>query len=332
MRESLAIALFAVLGAAGCGDASADIQAAEHGKRLNLVAGDNADDAAGSSSPQSGSVETPLPPHAAAASASFRDVAGFVLTDAKTQAQQLTQWLLNEDGDQLLTRTCPVKAAGGVNFGDCRRWSRPVAIAEIGLSAPIRSFSSYLFAQTSQTTLVQVAFNMAGNERLERTCRVNGGEVAWASCSNWIALEESAAGLGVPQQTAFDDEVVVPYVDDDGIASFTQQLIASSGESVWSRTCSTAAGEVPGVGGACAFLPAVRISAIGIHFDAVQGVGGYTYTDGASSIYAQTVVAANGIDASRRLCPVTTHGVAFEKCLGWETVTLADLSQQGAAL
>jgi hypothetical protein len=336
MRGGFAIVLLSLIGAFGCSDGAADIQATQHGKRLNLVAGDdNNSDLINDVVPAT--VNRHLSETAPAPAALYRDVAGVVLTDPKSGAQQLEQWILSQDGAEVRSRLCPVKATGGVVFSECASWQSPQTTAELGLVdiATIRSFSTYLFADASQELeLAQVVFNMAGDERLERTCPVIGNAISWAACSSWLALEESAAALGVPQQTAFDDEVVVPYLDKQGNAQFTQQLITPSGEGAWARTCSTAQGEIPGAGSVdgCAFSPQVRISALGIHFDAVQGVGGYIYSDNGAQMYAQTVIASDGVTAARRLCPVTPEGVDFEQCLGWDSVDLTVLAAHGSTL
>jgi hypothetical protein len=333
MRGAFAICLLSLVGAAGCSDAAADIQATQHGKRLDLVAGEDT---------TSGAVEnltidtlnrrvSQSPP----STALYRDTAGIVLVDPKTGAQRLEQWILSQDGAELRTRFCPLKATGGVIFGECLAWSQSQSLADLDLAdvGPIRSFSTYLFTDSSQNqVLAQVVFNMAGDERLERTCPVTGNVVQSLQCSSWLSLEESASALGVPQQRAFEDEVVVPYDDKQGNPQFTQQLITTSGDSAWARSCPMSDGQIPGVAGGCAFSAQVRISALGIHFDAVQGVGGYEYTDDGARIYAQTVIAADGVSASRRLCPITAEGVDFGACLGWESVDLTAIGVRSSML
>ncbi|MEO7110072.1 MAG: hypothetical protein ABI183_06515 [Polyangiaceae bacterium] len=334
MRGAFAIVLLSLVGAVGCGDATADIQAGQHGKRLNLVSGEATSDGIGRDLALV-AVHREASGNAAAVAPLYRDVAGVVLTDPKSGAQRLQQWVLSQDGTELKSRFCPVKTEGGVNFNDCLPWNRAQSLSDLALSdvGPVRSFSTYLFADESQKpVLAQVVFDMAGTERVERTCPIVGNIVDWADCSNWLALEESASALGVPQQGAFDDEVVVPYVDKQGNPQFTQQLITPSGDAAWARTCTMTDGQIPGIGGTCPFAPQVRLSALGIHFDAVQGVGGYQYTDGEARIYAQTAIAADGVSASRRLCPVTAEGVAFEQCLGWEPVDLTELAKHGSTL
>jgi hypothetical protein len=334
MRGAFAIVLLSLVGAVGCGDATADIQAGQHGKRLNLVSGEGASDGI-TRDLALATVHRDASENAASAAPLVRDVAGVVLTDSKSAAQRLQQWVLSQDGTEVKSRFCPVKLAGGVDFGDCLPWTAPQSLADLALAdvGPVRSFSTYLFTDVSQKpVLAQVVFNLAGTERVERTCPVLGDVVNWTDCSSWLALEESAAALGVPQQRAFEDEVVVPYLDKQGNAQFTQQLITPSGDAAWARTCTMTDGQIPGIGGTCPFAAQVRLSALGIHFDAVQGVGGYEYTDGGARIYAQTVIAADGISASRRLCPVTAEGVDFEQCLGWESVELTDLAKHGSKL
>ena len=49
-------------------------------------------------------------------------------------------------------------------------------------------------------------------------------------------------------------------------------------------------------------------------------------------MYAQTVIAADGVTAARRLCPVTAEGVDFEQCLGWDSVDLTVLAAHGSTL
>ena len=334
MRGAFAIVLLSLVGAVGCGDAAADIQATQHGKRLNLVAGEESNGRL-SENLALATLDQNISEKAPAASGLYRDVAGVVLTDSKYGAQHLEQWILSQDGAAVRTRTCPVKDVGGVDFGDCGSWRGPQQVADLGLAgfAPVRSFSSYLFTDAAQhQELAQVVFNLTGDERQERICPVVGSAINWPSCSNWLAQAESVSELGAPQQTAFDDEVVVPYFDKQGNPQFTQQLITPLGDSVWARSCATSPGEITGISDNCAFSPPVRLSALGIHFEAVQGVGGYTYSDGGAQIYAQTVIAADGISASRRLCPVTSEGVSFESCLGWESVDLAELARHGSTL
>jgi hypothetical protein len=334
MRGAFAIVLLSLVGAVGCGDATADIQAGQHGKRLNLVSGEETGDGI-TRDLALVTVHREASESATSVAPLYRDVAGVVLIDPKSAAQRLQQWVLSQDGTEVRSRFCPVKPEGGVDFGDCLPWSGAQSLSDLALAdvGPVRSFSTYLFTdETQKPVLAQVVFNMAGNERVERTCPVVGNIVDWTDCSSWLALEESAAALGVPQQGAFDDEVVVPYVDKQGNAQFTQQLITPSGDAAWARTCTMTDGQIPGIGGTCPFAPQVRLSALGIHFDVVQGVGGYEYIDGTSRIYAQTVIAADGVSASRRLCPVTPEGVDFEKCLGWESVELTELAKHGSTL
>lgn len=334
MRGAFAIVLLSLVGAVGCGDATASIEAGQHGKRLNLVSGEDTTDGISKDL----ALET-LHHEGSATAASvaplYRDVAGVVLVDPKSGAQKLEQWILTQDGTELKSRFCSLKADGGVDFDLCQAWNRAQSLSDLALTdvGPIRSFSTYLFTDPSQNTvLAQVVFNMAGSERVERTCPVAGTVVDWAECSNWLALEESASALGVPQQDAFDDEVVVPYVDKQGNPQFTQQLITPNGDAAWARTCAMTDGQIPGALGTCAFSAQVRLSALGIHFAAVQGVGGYQYNDGDARIYAQTAIAADGISASRRLCPMTPEGVDFENCLGWRSVDLTELAKHGSVL
>src|SRR5580692_7877771 len=106
MQGAFAICLLSLVGAAGCSDAAADIQATQHGKRLDLVAGEDT---------TSGAVEnltidtlnrrvSQSPP----STALYRDTAGIVLVDPKTDAQRLEQWILSQDGAELRTRFCPL--------------------------------------------------------------------------------------------------------------------------------------------------------------------------------------------------------------------------------
>lgn len=334
MRGAFAIVLLSLVGAAGCSDAAADIQATQHGKRLDLVTGDE-DTTSGDVDLKVETVNRHLSDDNTPSNALYRDVAGVVLADPKTGDQRLEQWILAQDGSEVRTRNCPVKTKGGVDFGDCLAWGRPQTLIDLDLASvgPIRSFSTYLFADASENlVLAEVAFDMAGDERLERTCPTVGDGVKWSACSSWLSLEESAAALGVPQQSAFEDEVVVPYADKQGNPQFTQQLITPAGDSAWARTCAMSDGQIPGVGGSCAFSPQVRLAALGIHFEAVQGIGGYEYIDNGARIYAQTAIAADGVSASRRLCPITPDGVDFEQCLGWESIDLTALAAGGSTL
>ena len=336
MRGAFAIVLLSLVGAAGCGDAAADIQATQHGKRLNLVAGEDPanvvlDNLAITttrdfSKPTSGST-TPTP--------LYRDMAGVVLSDAGSGTQRLEQWILSHDGAELRVRSCPVKSPKGVLFNECDPWSAPEQVSDLGADGltAIRSFSSYLFTDSSQNLqLAEVVYNLAGDERQERTCPIlaTGIGIDWSACTDWQAHEESASELGAPQQTAFEDEIVVPFVDSKGSARFTQQLITPAGDSVWARSCTTATNEIPGLTDDCAFSSPVPVSALGIHFDAVQGAGGYSYASGGGQVYAQTVIAADGVSASRRLCPMTSEGVAFANCLGWEPIDLTALANDSA--
>jgi hypothetical protein len=329
MRGAFAVVLFSMVGAAGCGDAAADIPATQHGKRLTLVAGDDTPSAVVVDSLSLTAVDRTFANTSPEATPLYRDVAGVVLVDPTSGDQHLEQWLLTHDGTELRERTCPVKATGGVAFAECGPWGGPQEVTNLGLGGfhAIRSFSSYVFTDSSQNQqLAEVVYNMAGDQREERTCRISGPTASWTDCTTWLAHAESASDLGAPQQTAFEDEIVVPFSDDKGAPRFTQQLITPEGDSVWARSCPTADGEIPGLGASCAFSQPVPVSALGIHFDAVQGAGGYSYMDGGVSMYAQTVIAADGISAARRLCPVTSEGVAFGKCLGWAPVDLTDLS------
>jgi hypothetical protein len=337
MRGAFAVVLLSLVGSAGCSDAAADIQATQHGKRLDLVTG--ADTTTGDVDLKSVTTNPRPLGHASAPSSTsnalYRDVAGVVLADPKNDEQRLEQWLLTQDGTAVFTRNCPVKAAGGVDFGACLPWGYSQTLADLDLTSvgPIRSFSTYLFSDASQgLMLAEVAFNMAGDERVERTCPTVGESVTWSACSTWLSLEESAAALGVPRQSAFEDEVVVPYADKQGNPQFTQQLITTAGDAAWARSCAMSEGQIPGVGGSCAFSPQVRLAALGIHFDAVQGVGGYAYLDNGARIYAQTAIATDGVSAARRLCPITPEGVDFGQCLGWESIDLTMLAVRGAAL
>ena len=131
MRGGFAIVLLSLLGAVGCSDGAADIQATQHGKRLNLVAGDDE---------QHGDfIKRPCPVatvnrHLSQATAQrravalYRDVAGVVLTDPKSGAQHLEQWILSQDGTEVRSRLCPVKAIGGVVFSECGSWGSPQTV------------------------------------------------------------------------------------------------------------------------------------------------------------------------------------------------------------
>jgi hypothetical protein len=332
MRGAFAVVLLSLVGAAGCSDGAVSIEATQHGKRLDLVAGDDT-----TSSPADKLNLAIFNRHLSSAprTALYRDVAGVVLVDPQSGAQRLEQWVLSQDGTEVRARNCPVKTTNGVDFDGCGAWGEPASLTDLGLTevGPIRSFSTYLFTDASgNPVLAQVAFDMAGSDRVERTCPIVGQDVTWASCSSWLALEEPASALGVPQQVAFEDEVVVPYADKYGAAQFTQQLIMPAGDAAWARTCTTTEGQIPAVGGGCAFSAQMPIASIGIHFDAISGIGGYAYTDNGARIYAQTAIAADGVSAARRLCTITDQGVDFGHCLGWESVDLTLFSPHALPL
>ena len=311
MRGSFALAVLSmlgVLGLVGCGDASVDIAAEQHGKRLNLVNGESAELAATEIEIQTKSA--PLTPQ----TRGYRDFAGVVL--ATPTASVLHEWVLSEDGSTLTTRTCPVEP-GGVNFFACAPWSDATPVSSVGLPNPVRSFSTYLFPLADGSTeLEETVLDMSGGARSERTCSVVDGKIDEATCSDWTSNEDAVA-FGIPQERAFDDEVVISYVDAEGQVQVSQELVSLTGSKAWQRTCAE------GDTSPCTFSSAFSLASLGVHFDSIEGIGGYTFTERGQVFYAQTVIAPGGASAERRLCPVSpSEGVQVDKCLAWQTVDL----------
>ncbi|HEX7663259.1 MAG TPA: hypothetical protein VF407_02045 [Polyangiaceae bacterium] len=300
-----------MLFAVGCGDATTDIAPTEHVKKLDMVASESPDlDVANNG-------HVLLAP--GLANVRFRDVAG-VVTDVEGSDQQtLHQWLLTEDGRSFVERSCPV-VARGVTFGGCSPWSELTSIERFGLSEPIRSLSTFVsYDASGAKVLKEIVFDLPGQNRSERSCPITvAGEIDVPSCTDWAASEEGAQNIGVPEQTAFSDEVVVTFHDEGGALLQTQQLVSLSGSGVWARTCPVADLGTPG----CDFSKELRLSDVGIDYDAIQGLGGYTLEIAGQTLYAETVIAADGQSTSRRVCPVTADGIRFDECSKWSTAEL----------
>lgn len=301
-----------MLFAVGCGDATTNIEATEHGKRLNTVASDDPTvDLADNAIVLAPSARTTF---------SFRDIAGVVTTGAALgDSSELHQWLLTEDGSSFLERSCPVLPKG-VSFAGCTPWSRLTSIRRLGLSQPIRSLSTFLsYDAVGAPLLKEIVFDLPGQNRSARTCPITAaGEIDDSRCTDWASSEEGAQNIGVPAQTAFSDEVVVTFHDADGTLLQTQQLVSVTGVGVWARTCAVADLGSPG----CQFSKELGLSEVGIDYAAIQGLGGYTYEVEGQTLYAETVIAADGTSTSRRVCPVTADGIRFDECSAW---TAADL-------
>lgn len=323
MRGSFGSVLVSVIGAAllvGCGGAGTDIEASQHGKRLQLVSTTDETTLPTFTKPPTASAIHSAPQ----AREHYRDVAGVVLVDPTSGAQTLHQWLLLDSGDSFVSRTCPVSdmggQKGGVDFPRCSAWTEADSIDALGLAGvtALRSLSFFVLPTSyGSQSLVQVAFDDDGSMRFSRSCPIAGGEITWNACAP-VVVEELATSFGIPQVSDFSDEVVVAFVDGKGQPAVSQEVLALNGASAWTRTCPTY--EASG----CAFAGnAEPIADLGIHYDAVEGIGGYTYVDGDETLYAQTVLAEGGTSASRRLCPVTSTGVDFGKCRTWQAVDLA---------
>ncbi len=297
-----------MLFAVGCGDATTNIEATEHGKRLNTVAND------APSADLSGNAVVLAP--SALGNVQFRDIAGVVTS---SDSPKLHQWLLAENGLSFTERSCPVLPRG-VSFVGCTPWSRLTSIERLGLLQPIRSLSTFLsYDADGEPALKEIVFDLPGQNRSERTCPITGdGEIDSSGCTGWAASEDGAQNIGVPEQTAFSDEVVVTFHDVDGTLLQTQQLVSVTGLGVWARTCPVTELGSPG----CEFSKELRLSEIGIDYAAIQGLGGYTYEVQGQTLYAETVIAADGTSTSRRICPVTAEGIRFDECSAWTTADL----------
>lgn len=310
MRGSFALAVLSMVGAVGCGDASADIAASQHGKRLNLVNGESTGIAASDVELQ------PKADRTASSANAYRDFAGVVL--ATPTASVLHEWLLSADGTTLLTRACPVTEKRGADFLACTAWSAPEPVSSIGLDGPVRSFSAYLYPQADgSVALEEAVFDMSGGARSQRACAITDGAIDESACGAWTS-GMNAIALGIPQERAFDDEVVISYVDAKGDVQMSQELVSLTGSQTWQRTCAASDTSSP-----CSFSSAQSLAELGIHYQAIEGIGGYTYAEGDQIIYAQTVIAPDG-SAGRRLCPVSgAAGVELDKCRAWQSVELS---------
>ncbi|MEO8797377.1 MAG: hypothetical protein ABI551_05780, partial [Polyangiaceae bacterium] len=300
--------LFAV----GCGDATTNIEATEHGKRLNTVAND------APSVDLAGNAAIVLAP-SALGNVQFRDIAGVVTRVSRDDSFKLHQWLLTEDGLSFIERSCPVLPRG-VSFVGCTPWSRLTSVERLGLSQPIRSLSTFLsYDADGEPLLKEIVFDLPGQNRSERACPITvAGEIASTGCTDWAASEDGAQNIGVPEQTAFSDEVVVTFHDADGTLLQTQQLVSVTGLGVWARTCPVA--ELGSTG--CTFSKELGLAEVGIDYAAIQGLGGYTYEVEGQVLYAETVIAADSTSTSRRICPVTADGIRFDECSAWTTADL----------
>lgn len=322
MRGSFALAVLAMtasmIGAVGCGDASVDIAAEQHGKRLNLVSGESTELAATSIQSEAKTAELKTQANA------FRDFAGAVIV-APT-GSVLHEWLLSEDGATLITRTCPVNATG-VSFLDCSQWSAPAPVSSVGLTGPVRSFSTYVFPQADGSpALEEAVFDMSGGARSERTCAIANGTIDESACGDWTSSVDAIA-MGIPQERAFDDEVVISYVDAKGQAQLSQELVSLTGSKAWQRTCAADSTST------CSFSSAVSLAELGIHYESIEGIGGYTFTERDEVFYAQTVIAPGGHSGDRRICPVSpSEGVQVDKCGRWETLDLEALPTANRAV
>ncbi|MGH7280359.1 MAG: hypothetical protein ACRELY_02460, partial [Polyangiaceae bacterium] len=255
----------------------------------------------------------------------YRDFAGVVLVTP--EASVLQEWLLSQDGATLTTRTCPVGETRGAKFAACTSWSAPEPVSSVGLAGPVRSFSAYLFPQADGSIgLEESVFDMSCGTRSERGCAIVDGDIDESACGDWTSSED-AVSLGVPQQRAFDDEVVVSYVDSNGDLQVSQDLVSLTGSKAWSRTCS-AADTSP-----CSFSDAVSLSELGIHYPSIEGIGGYTYADGDQIVYAETIIAPGGAAGARRTCPVSgANGVELDKCGSWERVDFGAIAATNDAV